>query len=350
MAKLKLLHICATQKPGGAETFFLRTMVELNKVCDLHVVVRKKSWLSEELIRHGIKHHTLSFGRHFDFSTTPQLRKLIQDIQPDVVQAWMKRAAMFLPRTIVPTIGRLGGYYNLKYFQNCDVLVGNTEDICRFIKDKGWPEEDVKYLPNFAPKPTLAKAADAAKVRKKFKIDPKDSVIFMSGRLHEVKGIDTAIQAIAHLENTHLVLAGEGPEKDSLQEFAKSLNVEKRVHFAGWVTDLSPYAKAADIWLVASRHEPLGNTLLDAWWYKVPAITSRTDGPLSLAKDAETALFFDVGNVEELVKKIRLLQSDEESVKKLSVNGHAEVAKKYSAKALIPTYLDFYKKVVSCAE
>ena len=349
MARLKLLHICATPKAGGAETFFLRTMCELNKVADLHVVVREKSWLSAQLTQHNIPHHTLRFNRRFDFSTKTKLKQLIYQIQPDVVQAWMKRAAMFLPKIPVSTIGRLGGYYALKYFKNCDWLVGNTQDICTFIKEKDWPEDKIKYLPNFAPEPQQVSQKDVDDLRNEIKVPENAFVLFMSGRLHEVKGVDLAIKTVANTQNTFLILAGTGPEQENLAELAQNLGVQNRVYFAGWVNELAPYAALANAWLVPSRHEPLGNTLLDAWWHQTPAIVSKTAGPLSLAQEGETALFVETGSAESLTTAVQRLQGDEALAQKLAQNSFEYVKKTFSAQVLIPQYLQFYEEVKSCA-
>ena len=65
--------------------------------------------------------------------------------------SWMSRAASFAPKggKRFRHVGRLGGYYDLKYYQSCDYLVGNTPDIVDYIVRSGWPAERASYLPNF---------------------------------------------------------------------------------------------------------------------------------------------------------------------------------------------------------
>ncbi|MGB1539606.1 MAG: hypothetical protein ACPG80_01480, partial [Rickettsiales bacterium] len=152
---LKIMQACGAPGPGGAQNFFLRLVAALHAHPDTLVmpVVRTHSWLAERLNAEGIPFETASFGGRLDFLTRPKLAHLIRSFKPHVAQTWMNRASRFMPRDMVPTVGRLGGYYDLKYYQGLDYLLGNTEDICRYIRECGWPTERTRYMPNFVTMP-----------------------------------------------------------------------------------------------------------------------------------------------------------------------------------------------------
>ena len=60
------------------------------------------------------------------------------------------------------SVGRLGGYYDLRYYRGCDHLVGNTRGIVDWLRRSGWPAERTHYLPNFVDEFAATPAADRA--------------------------------------------------------------------------------------------------------------------------------------------------------------------------------------------
>jgi glycosyltransferase involved in cell wall biosynthesis len=85
------------------------------------------------------------------------------------------------------------------------------------------------------------------------------------GRLHADKGFDVLLRAIALLPRGHVYLAGAGPEEAALRALAAELGITARVSFLGWRRDIGALLAAADIFICSSRHEPLGNIVLEAW-------------------------------------------------------------------------------------
>ena len=96
------------------------------------------------------------------------------------------------------------------------------------------------------------------------------------GRLHENKGFDTLIRALALLPDHHLWLAGEGPLEESLRRLARETGVEERVRLLGWRADTAALYAACDAFVCPSRHEPFGNIIVEAWAQRVPVVATRS--------------------------------------------------------------------------
>lgn len=346
--KLKIMQVIGAKGSGGAELFYLRLAQALHKKTDLLCAVREGSWMQSQLDAFSIPYKTAPFGGFFDRQTTKLLSEYIDTFKPDAIQGWMNRACSKLPQTVVPTVGRLGGFYNLKNYKNCDYLVGNTKDIQKYVVEKGHPAEKSFYIPNFAPTPDEKFKMNRADVRLEYNIPEDANVLFMAGRLHEVKGMDLAILALRVLpENVHLMLAGSGKLKDELESLAAQQGVADRVHFLGWVNNITVVASAADIWLVPSRHEPLGNVVLDAWAHRLPVVASKTHGPLSLIDDGVTGCLFDVGDVDTMVRHIESLLNTPQKVEDMTQHGYEILKNSYSEKAVVKLYMDFYASILS---
>src|SRR5262249_27760205 len=157
-------------------------------------------------------------------------------------------------------VARLGGYYNLKYYRDCDHLIGNTRDIVAYLVDHGWPSERAHYLPNLV-------AAERAPPVPRASLDTPLGVplALALGRLHPNKGLDTLLTALAMVPDLHFWLAGEGALRAALEGQARSLGLAARVRFLGWRDDPAALLAAADLLVSSSRREPLGNVVIEAW-------------------------------------------------------------------------------------
>src|SRR5947208_10883260 len=138
----------------------------------------------------------------------------------------MSRATAMCPAGDFVHVGRLGGYYDLKYYRRCDHLIGNTRAIVDYAVAKGWPRARLDYLPNFVPdaRATAARAvADAER--------PSAPLALALGRLHPNKGFDLLLEALAATRRVHLWIAGDGPLRPRLERRAAALGIAGRVRF-----------------------------------------------------------------------------------------------------------------------
>ena len=347
--KKSCLQIIGAKGSGGAEAFYVRFVNALSKHMDVHCVVREKSWVSKQLISSNVTLHELPFGNVFDFKTRIKIKRLSNKFKPNFSQLWMNRAGQKLPKMSAPVAGRMGGYYNLKYYKNCDHLIGNTEDICTYMKTEGWPEEKVHYLSNFPVMPEKGWQKERDEVRSSLGLKNDEKVIFCAGRLHEVKAFDVAIRALSKLpENTHMILVGSGALENGLKSLASETGVQERVHFMGWQNNITPCVAASDIWLAPSRYEPLGNIVLEAWAHEKPVVAARSKGPESLIQHEKTGLLFDVDDVDGCVSQLQAVLSDDKAAKNMVKKGSAFLKENFGEDVIMKKYLEFYERI--CAE
>jgi glycosyltransferase involved in cell wall biosynthesis len=187
----------------------------------------------------------------------------------------MNRAARQTPRGDWVLAGRLGGYYDLRYYRACDHLIGNTRGIVDWIRGQGWPAGRVHHLPNFVP--DLAGALPAA-----LPLPPNAPMVLALGRLHRNKAFDVLVRAMPLLPGAHVVIAGEGPERPALVALARDLGVHDRLHLLGWRSDQAALLARCDLLACPSRHEPLGNVVIEAFSAARPVVAALAAGPAEL--------------------------------------------------------------------
>ena len=331
---IRLANIMAGAVHGGAEAFYERLTLALHGAGEeVLPVIRREPARAQRLA--ATSPVQMRFGGALDFVTPLKLGAALRDWRPRVAMAWMNRAAGMTPRGDWTLIGRLGGYYDLKYYRHCDHLVGNTRDLRRWIIAQGWPEERVHVLPNFAA--DLAGTAPAAL--------PGAKHLLAMGRLHANKGFDTLIRAMALVPDAHLSIAGEGPERAALQALARECGVGARVHLLGWREDTAALLAACDLFICPSRHEPLGNVVLEAWSAGRAVIAASAQGPSELIQDGETGLLVPIDAVEPLASAIQSLLAHPQRAAALAANGREQFEERFAQAPVLAQWREFLHKV-----
>ncbi|MGN7613563.1 glycosyltransferase family 4 protein [Magnetococcales bacterium HHB-1] len=171
-----------------------------------------------------------------------------------------------------------------KMIQNAANKAHGLITVCQALKDVliqlGIEEQKVVVLRNGVDNQVFY-PLDQQQCRKQLNIDPQTKILLSVGHLITRKGHDLIIRALPQLDkNITLIIAGQGPEQATLEKLAKSLNVEDRVRFAGYLDEkaLRQHYSAADILVLASSREGWANVLLESMACGTPVIASNVWG------------------------------------------------------------------------
>jgi glycosyltransferase involved in cell wall biosynthesis len=327
---MTLLHVIGSAGDGGAETYFLSLVEAFRREgIPQAVALRAHPARQAALARIGVPAATFPFSR-FGPTTRPAVADYARRVGARVVLAWMSRAASLMPAGPWRRIGRLGGYYDIRFFRRCDLLVANTPDIRDYVLRHGWAADRIVHIRNFAEPddhPALPRAALGT---------PADAPLLLGmGRLHREKGHDVTLRALARLPGAWLWLAGSGPEEAALRRLAARLGVAERVRFLGWRDDAGALYRAADVCVFPSRTEPLGNVVIQAWAYRLPVVAARAIGPSYLITDGEQGLLVPIEDSAALAASVGHLLRDTALQAKLRENGFRRWAAEFSVRGVI---------------
>ena len=187
-----------------------------------------------------------------------------------------------------------------------------------FVRDKfvehGWDAAEFEVLPHFQHVHTIYEP-------------PKDGAILYFGRLSAEKGVDDLIRAMQQVPYISLVVAGDGPQKDELEQMADRLGL-RNVKFVG---HLRPEER--DRRIVQSRftvfpsraYETLGKTILESYSHARAVIATDIGSRRELVRDGETGLLYRAGNVNQLADTIHLLATNPELTKQMGRAGWERV-------------------------
>lgn len=324
---MSVLHLLGTAGDGGAETYFVDLVAALDRAgVDQACALRGHAGRQARLKALGVPARALMFGGPLDILTKPAAAGFATVHGAKVCLAWMNRAARHTPRGPWARIGRLGGYYKLKYYQGFDHLVANTEDIADWIVRQGWPAGQVSCIPNFAGAPDEPDPVDRAS------LDTPEGVPLLlgMGRLHESKAHDVSLQALTQIPDAYLWIAGAGPLEAKLRGLAEALGVAGRVRFLGWRTDASALYRTADVCVFPSRYEPLGNVVIQAWAHGLPVVAAASQGPAALIRDDDDGLLVPVDDADALAASVRRLLAEPMLRARLAAAGAARVEDEFA--------------------
>jgi phosphatidyl-myo-inositol dimannoside synthase len=140
-----------------------------------------------------------------------------------------------------------------------------------------------------------------ARVREEIGFGGAFVVLFLS-RLVKRKGADILLRAVAAVKGVHAIIAGDGPERSSLERLARELEITDRVIFTGLVPEesLPEYYAAADVFCMPCTNryggidtEGFGVVYLEAQASGLPCVAGRCGGSAEAVEDGVTGIVID---------------------------------------------------------
>ncbi len=183
-------------------------------------------------------------------------------------------------------------------------------------------------------------------------IDKKRPMLLFVGRVAYEKNIDFLLraleQALVHVPELLLMIAGEGPALESLRKLAAKLKLQDHVLFVGYLdrrAALLDCYRAADAFIFASRTETQGLVLLEAMALGVPVISTAIMGTRDIVGPKRGALVPD-DNEADFARNIVKLMSDPVLRARLGTEGRIYAAE-WGAGALAGRLADAYHEVIA---
>jgi len=169
------------------------------------------------------------------------------------------------------------------------------------------------------------------------------------GRHVPQKGFDVLLQAFTQADQTShdLLLAGDGPERPTLERLAADLGLGERVKFVGRADRplaVSLFA-GCSFFVLPSRQEPQGIVNLEAMAAGKAVLASRVGGVPEIVSDGETGLLVPAEDAPALAQAITRLATDDALRQKLGTAGRKR-AGQFDWEAIAEQYLAIYRSVV----
>ena len=128
------------------------------------------------------------------------------------------------------------------------------------------------------------------------------------GRLSRQKGIDTLLRAVSLMDgNVSLTVIGEGEDSRMLQKLAQELGISENVEFRGYEPQPFSGASSFDLYVMSSRWDGPGHTIIEALASGIPSIVSDCPfGPSDTVQNGKFGLIFETDDAHDLAAKITI--------------------------------------------
>ncbi|WP_198321057.1 glycosyltransferase [Azohydromonas aeria] len=347
----------ASRALGGAERFYIRLVEALARAGQPPLAVTRPDSPVARTLDPAIEQVHLPMAATWDVLSRWRLTRLIAQRRPDIVQTYMSRATRLtrLPaHSPAQLVARLGGFYRVRgAFEHADAWIGNSQAVCDHLLAAGLPAERVTLIGNFVAAPREVPAQDVAALRRQLDIPEHARVLLTLGRMVECKGFTDLLEALALVPDVPgarplvLVIAGDGPGMAELRAQVAQLGLQARVRLPGWQDDTEPFYALAELFVCSSRREALGNVILEAWRHRLPVLSTRNEGALTLITEDRNGLLAPVRNPAGLAEGLRRLAAlSAPEAAALAEAGFDTVEREHGEERVVQAYLELYDRLM----
>jgi len=185
------------------------------------------------------------------------------------------------------------------------------------------------------------------RVRARWKVRDNEFVVGHQGAFTREKGQDIALEAInllrAKLPQARLILAGDGPMRTAREISTKAAQAGDRARLIGYVDDLAEFYAGLDLFIMPSRAEGLGSSVLLAMAHGLAVVASKVGGLPEIVNEGKTGWLVPPASPSALAEAIVAAASDRERMGPMGSNGR-ERARQFSSDIMVERTECFYRR------
>jgi len=304
---MRVANIMLGKGKGGLEQCAIDYAEALADRCGaLFTIVDPASPLIPELSKLPGKVVTFRQMGEWDIFAARRLRTILKNADVDAVICHGNRAFR-LARCAVKKRPVILVTHNdrLKSAKRADAIFATGNALFATAAGKGFVPDDNLFLT-----PNMVRIPIQKPRRRAF---GKPVTIGFLGRLSRCKGAHILLKAAKILADTPnmpdfvLQIGGDGEEMARLKKLARSLGIERKVFFMGWVEDKPAFFRKLDIFCLPSLSEAFGIALLEAMGAGVPVVASDCSGPGEIIEHGREGILAPSGSPELLAEALRAL-------------------------------------------
>jgi L-malate glycosyltransferase len=230
-----------------------------------------------------------------------------------------------------------------------DGVTAVSESLKRDTMSQFKIKNDIRVVPNFI---DFERFKKINKDHFKKIIAPNDEKILVhTSNFRKVKRVEDVIRAFKIIYEqvpSKLLLIGDGPERQYLEELCRSIGLCHEIRFLGKQDAVEELLAIADLFLMPSENESFGLAALEAMACEVPVISSNAGGLPEVNLHGKTGFMTDIGDVAAMARYAIDLLSDADMHQTFRKNA-LEQAKTFDIHNILPLYETYYSEVLHTA-
>jgi glycosyltransferase involved in cell wall biosynthesis len=362
----RILEIIPTLDRAGAEKQLCLLAAGLPRdEFDVHVCALTRGGpLEADLRRAGVPLLVIGKRWKFDPRAFLRLKRHIADLRPDLVHGWMFAAntygfaaarscgvnnVLIGQRCIDPWKSRLQLALDRQLARRCRGVVVNSEGVRDFYVQHGAPADRVRVIPNAVAIPGPP-STTRGQLLAELELPENARLIGLVGRLWPQKRVKDAIWAADLLkvirDDVHLLIIGDGPQRDRLRRFRDQVCIRGKVHLLGARGDVARLMPHFDVLWSTSAYEGQSNAILEAMAAGVPVVATDIPGTRELVVPGETGYLLPVGDRAAFCRFTERLLNDTALADRFSAAARSRAASQFSVEKMIERHVALYREVL----
>ena len=369
---MKVIHLISGGDSGGAKTHVLSLLQNLNKTITAQLVCFRDGPFAEEARAMGIP--TMICGGN----NIPHLRRELADYIREggyqLIHCHGSRAnmigALLRKPTGLPVVSTVHSDYKLDYMgrpfarltfgainawalRHLDYRIGVSDAMVDLLIDRGFPPDRFYAIYNgidFTPAPSQG---DRLAYLRGLGADVEENsvVVGIAARLNPVKDMSTLIRGFAEGHKScprlRLVIAGDGEERQKLEDLAKELGVEKEVTFAGWISGgMDRFYSALDVNALTSLSETFPYALTEGARFHLATVATAVGGIPYLIDQDVNGYLFTPGDWQTLGRYLAALGNGDALRREMGEKLYEKASAKFSIQSTVDTQLHIYDEII----
>ncbi len=312
----------------------------------------------------GIRVHVIAEKKRFDTAPMRELRTIIEAQQPDVIQTHHVKSHLFVYLAKLnikrPWVAFNHGYTSTdlkdRLYNQLDRLtlrrafqvVTVCEPFARRLEELGVPRARIRIQHNSVREFIAPSPAVVQELRNKLGLGNR-RVVLTVGRLSREKGHADMVRAFALLAHRDLclVIAGGGPERQSLEAIVREKGLDGQVFLAGNQSDIRPFYSLADVLALPSHSEGSPNVVLEAMAAGVPLVATSVGGVPEIVQNGKTGLIVPPRDSKAMADGIARILDDVRWSAEMAEAARQLVASRYTPDAHCRSLTAMYEEIVN---
>jgi len=360
---IKVLHVLTDSNIGGAGTYVATCLEYCDKSRVRQTVLLPRGSAAVGLMKDSgaeIIEADIAPDKSLDLKSISVIRSYIKKGRYDIVHAHGSASARIATRGLAVSVftkhtlsyagGGIKGMVNKIIYRGLGgYAIAVSQAAFDNLVSLGFDKRRIYIVKNGVGDIGIPSTDLHNKCKISFGIGTSSFVVGCVARFSPEKDYETflfsAKKIAGKCEKAVFLLCGDGALLSDMRSLAKKLGIDNKCYFAGNVFDPERAYRAMDAYLICSKHESFGLSLVESWSAGLPSVTSTADGFAEIAVKDETTVMCQVGDSDAFAKAITDIYNNKEYAKKLGKAGRERFLDNYSATAFASALTDVYKKL-----
>ncbi|MDK2984623.1 MAG: hypothetical protein PWQ96_265 [Clostridia bacterium] len=191
---------------------------------------------------------------------------------------------------------------------------------------------------------------DCNEIKKQLNLDLKSPVVGVISRLIPQKGVHLFLKAakiiLDKLPDTKFLVAGEGPQRPSLEKMAYGLGLADKVIFLGYVPNVPALLPLINVFLIPSLSEGLSIGAIEAMAARRPIVAFAVGGLPEVIENCKTGFLVQKGDYISLAEKTVNLINNRKIAEKFGVAARQVVEEKFTLSVMVAETERLYNELL----